>query len=1209
MNDHKKQNILSPNGGPTPEKSHLANSKRTANNSKNFGTSISILQGNIGGNTASRLHSNQKQYCRPKARPGINKPLEHVTIIQCNIGGAPKARLAVGSTFRNYLDLYKPTLIAITETKKVRKDIPELPGYKYFTQDPLPGSSGGIAVYFKETLSFRISKVFSSVDNSILWINLKHHKSQKDDLFICVVYAVQSYAPKNKKQVFWKELNDTTSSFQQRPGKRIIVGDFNTRLGSITGDHASNLNKNYFMSFLQNHFLINLNVCKTFGKYTFHNISTGHRSIVDYLLTDMEASEIPKHEVLEGSLGASAQTAHKAILSEIDVTAKETLDIGNKGRPRWRAITEKNKERFLLCLKDELSRPGLHPNYGSVLAAVNRAKTNSIGRKRTRPKSAKNPSPEIDNLDASLSAALKICQAQPTEVNLQKSIALEKQIRAARISHKTRTLLEFLDKLEALHQCDKMRKLYREVKKKTTNPSDPSYVIWNPKSPTSDPSFSSTKQEYLNNWAYYLETTFCMPSFPDFSISGSIPSCPNQDKPISSKEVSSAIKTLKNLKAAGVDEITNEEIKYIEGLRPALVLNILQGIWMDEICPDKFRESLIYLFPKPSKPGKRKDLRYQMNHRPISLLVTFRKLYEAIISGRVMNCVSLHNSQFGFLEGRSTLDCIFLLREAILEARYIIRGKMGGCQQRLYSAFLDLKGAFDKVPRAILWKKLYVRFGIRGKLLRVIMDLFTGVSGVAVVNGMETRQFPIDSGILQGSVLGPTLFLLFIDDLLDELHESELGIPIADFILSVLAYADDITLLALKVNKLQGLLDICHKWTVKNGMTFGLSKCFGVVFNSRSKKSRDLPTLCLGNSIINSFYPEEVPEVYLGATITDRVARTKLTKEKSHPHTTVKDYRSKPNQRYLSRIKGKFNRARHATNQLCPEREILTPTISIRLYKSLQRSTLLYAIELMDWDLDQVRDLETLQAKAIRFHLDLDLQCPKATVRLISGVEPFEARIDLHVLLYYAKLCRADRQNFLGRIHRYRSLNFMALPVGFYFTVKYTLEKYSLGYLWNNLSEEMNSKLKGFLKKNIWLYHWNRDMSASLLCKSIYASVFLQNESSPTYPYKLQTFLNSICSENFERHALSTILRFWLTPNRLRTCPCSVDTQNLVDHLLFECLKTRELIARYTKTLDPQIAKLFTSYNLTNFLGKVACSNNMLMDFNRTVGEFEYPRF
>ena len=162
-----------------------------------------------------------------------------------------------------------------------------------------------------------------------------------------------------------------------------------------------------------------------------------------------------------------------------------------------------------------------------------------------------------------------------------------------------------------------------------------------------------------------------------------------------------------------------------------------------------------------------------------------------------------------------------------------------------------------------------------------------------------------------------------------------------------------------------------------------------------------------------------------------------------------------------------LERARHATNQLCPEREILTPTISIRLYKSLQRSTLLYAIELMDWDLDQVRDLETLQAKAIRFHLDLDLQCPKATVRLISGVEPFEARIDLHVLLYYTKLCRADRQNFLGRIHRYRSLNYMALPVGFYFTVKYTLEKYSLGYLWNNLSEEMNSKLEGFLKKNI----------------------------------------------------------------------------------------------------------------------------------------------
>ena len=115
-----------------------------------------------------------------------------------------------------------------------------------------------------------------------------------------------------------------------------------------------------------------------------------------------------------------------------------------------------------------------------------------------------------------------------------------------------------------------------------------------------------------------------------------------------------------------------------------------------------------------------------------------------------------------------------------------------------------------------MWQKMSERFGIRGKLLRVIIDLYTDTSGQAIVNDLYTQRFPILSGVLQGSVLGPTLFLLFLDDLLDELHESLLGISMGDFILSVLAYADDVTLLSLDTKNLQQLLDICNSWAIAN---------------------------------------------------------------------------------------------------------------------------------------------------------------------------------------------------------------------------------------------------------------------------------------------------------------------------------------------------------------------------------------------------------
>ena len=163
----------------------------------------------------------------------------------------------------------------------------------------------------------------------------------------------------------------------------------------------------------------------------------------------------------------------------------------------------------------------------------------------------------------------------------------------------------------------------------------------------------------------------------------------------------------------------------------------------------------------------------------------------------------------------------------------------------------------------------------------------------------------------------------------------------------------------------------------------------------------------------------------------------------------------------------------------------------MRICKTLQRSTLLYCIEVCDWDLDQVEEIEILQAKAIRSHLDLDLQCPKATLRLISGVEPFQARIDLHVLLFYLKLCHSDSDTILGKLHNYRSSNFYNLPVGFYFTAHATLNKIGLGHLWNNMPT--NLEIKSLLKKHVWQYYWKRDVANANLSRSLFSSVFLCN--------------------------------------------------------------------------------------------------------------------
>ena len=275
------------------------------------------------------------------------------------------------------------------------------------------------------------------------------------------------------------------------------------------------------------------------------------------------------------------------------------------------------------------------------------------------------------------------------------------------------------------------------------------------------------------------------------------------------------------------------------------------------------------------------------------------------------------------------------------------------------------------------------------------------------------------------------------------------------------------------------------------------------------------------------------------------------------------------------------------TNFVQINKEILTPSISTRLYKTLQRSTLLYGTELADWDVDQLLNIEKLQAKALRSLLDLDLQCPKAIIRVLAGVEPFEARTDLHILLYYAKLCRSPSNSILGKIHEHRNSHCKKLPQGFHNTVWHTLTKYRLTHLWNTIPEdiELECDLKTFLKNPIWLRHWKADLSKAVKYDTHFSNVFLKDGELPVYPYKTHMFLTLLDTEALPRYSLSRVLRFWTTPERERSCSCGDHTTDISHHLLFNCRNTLDKVKSFASTLrDPDLIANFSSNNLDKFL-------------------------
>lgn len=760
--------------------------------------------------------------------------------------------------------------------------------------------------------------------------------SKYTKLSIIVCYAPTNTSEEEDKDEFYEQLQTAVSEVPAHD-MLLIIGDLNARPGSDNtgrsrimgkeGYGVMNENGRRLCDFCEDNSLKiggTLFPHKAIHKITWISPDDQTQEQIDHILINMKwRTSLQDVRVFRG---ADIASDHLLSIASIKIKLRKTRNGQTRGKQidSLRLRDKVIKDKYNIELQNRFK--AIEEGQIISLEEYNKIYTESgekiLGFKR-RKKEEWIKEETWAKIDERKQIKQKFNSSKSERIKQQfkeKFCQLDREVKKMAKSDKNDYVEKLATEAEDASSRGDLRTLYKITKTLSGSGSESSNVPVKDK----DGKVISNEKEQIERWREH----FCsILNRPDPENEADIPEAETDleidtDAP-SEEEVTRSIAAMRSGRAGGIDGVTADMLKSEMKYGPALLTSIFEEIWDSETTPEDWKTGLIAKLPKKG------DMSDCNNWRGITLLSLTSKVFSRVIFKRLLEALQtvLRQEQAGFLPGRSCPEHIFTLRQIFEQCNEWNTG--------IYANFIDFEKAFDSIHRESLWRILR-HYGIPNKIVEIIKMLYSDFSAKVICGNDLTDSFGVKTGVKQGCVLSPFLFLLGIDWIMKQTtDDARRGLRLTIFrSLEDLDFADDIVLLSQKQTDMQAKTTVLAEKALSIGLKVSKKKTKHMRVKAKSEEPIQL-------------YNENIEDVddftYLGS---------KLSKDGNAE----------------SEIRVRIGKANHSFSMLrktWKSKKIKLKT-KLRIFKSNVMSVLLYGCE--SWKVTKgiAKKVDAFQRKCLR---------------------------------------------------------------------------------------------------------------------------------------------------------------------------------------------------------------------------------------------------